>query len=77
KIRAYEIKSHDTSIPSAARFNVGTDSGSNQPSKTIELQKKVLHLCGKLPLPHRDIGMYTINMGRLYYLTNDPDKAAK
>lgn len=46
-------------------------------SKAIELQKKVLHLCEKLPEPHKNIGMYTMNMGRFYYLQEDKDNAVK
>ena len=46
-------------------------------SKAIELQKNVLDLCNKLPKPHKHIGMYTMNMGRLYYQLNDLDDAVK
>lgn len=45
--------------------------------KAIELQKKVLQLCGKLPKPHKNISMYTMNMGRFYYLAKDNDNAIK
>ncbi|MGN0225904.1 MAG: CHAT domain-containing protein [Prevotella sp.] len=45
--------------------------------KAIELQAKVLQLCDKLPKPHRNIGMYTMNMGRFYYLKDDKDNAIK
>ena len=45
--------------------------------KAIELQKKVLQLCDKLPKPHKNIGLYTMNMGRYYYLKDDKDNAIK
>lgn len=45
--------------------------------KAIELQAKVLKLCDKLPKPHKNIGMYTVNMGRYYYLKDDKDNAIK
>ena len=45
--------------------------------KAIELQTKVLQLCEQLPKPHKNIGMYTMNMGRFYYLKNDKDNAIK
>lgn len=45
--------------------------------KAIELQEKVLQLCNKLPQPHKNIGMYTMNMGRFYYLANDNENAIK
>ena len=45
--------------------------------KATELQAKVLQLCDKLPKPHRNIGMYTMNMGRFYYLKDDKDNAIK
>ena len=45
--------------------------------KAIELQTKVLQLCDKLPKPHKNIGMYTMNMGRFYYLKDDKDNAIK
>lgn len=43
--------------------------------KAIELQTKVLQLCDKLSKPHKNIGMYTMNMGRFYYLIEDHDNA--
>lgn len=46
-------------------------------AKAVELQEKVLTLCGKLKTPHKNIGMYTTNMGRFYYLNGDKTKAAK
>ena len=45
--------------------------------KAIELQARVLQLCDKLPKPHKNIGMYTVNMGRYYYLKDDNDNAIK
>ena len=42
----------------------------------MELQEQVMELCGKLKTPHKNIGMYTANMGRYYYLTGDKTKAA-
>ena len=45
-------------------------------TKAVELQEQVMALCGKLKKPHKDIGMYTANMGRYYYLVNDKEKAA-
>lgn len=45
--------------------------------KAVELQEQVMALCGKLKQPHKNIGMYTTNMGRFYYLNGDKVKAAK
>ena len=45
-------------------------------SKAVELQEQVMALCAQLKKPHKDIGMYTANMGRYYYLVNDKEKAA-
>lgn len=45
--------------------------------KAVELQEQVIALCGKLKQPHKNIGMYTTNMGRFYYLAGDKVKAAK
>lgn len=45
--------------------------------KAVELQEQVMSLCGKLKQPHKNIGMYTTNMGRYYYLTGDKVKAVK
>ena len=45
--------------------------------KAVELQERVMVLCGKLKTPHKNIGMYTTNMGRYYYMTGDKEKAAK
>ena len=45
--------------------------------KAVELQEQVMTLCGKLKTPHKNIGMYTTNMGRYYYMTGDKTKAAK
>ena len=38
----------------------------NDNEKAIELQKKVLLLCDKLSKPHKNIGMYTMNVGRYH-----------
>lgn len=45
--------------------------------KAMELQEQVINLCEKLQTPHQNIGMYTTNMGRYYYLNGDKIKAAK
>ena len=45
-------------------------------TKAIELQKRVLELCGELGTPHPNLGMYTTNMGRNYYLNGDLHEAA-
>ena len=45
--------------------------------KAIELQTKVLQLCEQLAKPHKNIGMYTMNMGRFYYLKDDKDNAIR
>lgn len=49
----------------------------NDYQKAVELQEQVMSLCAKLRQPHRNIGMYTTNMGRFYYLNGDQTKAAK
>ena len=46
-------------------------------AKAVELQEQVMTLCGKLKTPHKNIGMYTTNMGRFYYQSGDKTKAAK
>ncbi len=45
--------------------------------KAVELQEQVMTLCGKLKQPHKNLGMYTTNMGRYYYLVGDKTKAAQ
>lgn len=45
-------------------------------TKAIELQKRVLELCGELGTPHPNLGMYKTNMGRNYYLNGDLHEAA-
>ena len=45
--------------------------------KATELQSKVMQLCGKLPKPHKNIGMYSMNMGRFLYLKGDKDNAIR
>ena len=49
----------------------------NNWQKAVELQEQVMVLCGKLKTPHKNIGMYTTNMGRYYYFTGNKVKAAK
>lgn len=49
----------------------------NNWQKAVELQEQVMVLCGKLKTPHKNIGMYTTNMGRYYYMKGDKPKAAK
>ena len=44
--------------------------------KAVELQEQVMTLCGKLKEPHKNMGMYTTNMGRFYYLNGNKTKAA-
>lgn len=46
-------------------------------AKAVELQEQVMSLCGKLKEPHKNLGLYTTNMGRFYYLNGDKAKAAK
>ena len=46
-------------------------------TKAVELQEQVMNLCGKLKTPHKNLGMYTTNMGRFYYLSGDKVKAAQ
>lgn len=45
--------------------------------QAIEHQKKVMSLCAQLPSPHPDLGMFTVNMGRFYYLNKDYPNAIK
>ena len=45
--------------------------------KATELQSKVLQLCDKLPKPHKNIGMYNMNMGRFHYLKGEKDSAIR
>lgn len=45
--------------------------------KAVELQEQVMSLCGKLKHPHKNLGMYTTNMGRYYYLSGNKVKASK
>ena len=46
-------------------------------AKAVELQERVMALCGKLKQPHKNIGMYTTNMGRFYYLSGAKGKAVE
>ncbi len=43
----------------------------------IVLQEQVLQLCAQLHTPHPNLGMYTMNQGRNYYLKKDYDNAVK
>ena len=45
--------------------------------KAIQLQQQVMDLCGKLKQPHKNLGLYTTNMGRFYYLSGDKTRAAQ
>ena len=45
--------------------------------KAVELQEQVMILCGKLKQPHKNIGLYTTNMGRYYYMIGDNARAAQ
>ena len=54
-----------------------TFSMENNYQKAVELQEQVMLLCGKLKKPHKNIGIYTTNMGRFYFLAGDKEKAAK
>lgn len=45
--------------------------------KAVEIQEKVMSLCGKLKKTHPNIGMYTTNMGRFYYLNGNMQEAVK
>lgn len=45
--------------------------------KAVEIQKEVMNLCGKLKKTHPNIGMYTTNMGRFYFLNGDIQEAIK
>ena len=45
--------------------------------KAVELQERVMTLCGKLNTPHKNLGMYTTNMGRFYCLNGDKKKAVQ
>lgn len=46
-------------------------------AKAIEYQQQVMELCDKLPEPHKNIGLYTLNMGRFCYLGNDMEGAVR
>lgn len=46
-------------------------------AKAADLQAEALRLCAKLPRPHKNIGMYTFNMGRFCYLSGDENGAIK
>ena len=44
--------------------------------EAVRLQERVMQLCDSLPAPHPNWGMYTLNMGRFYYLAGRNDEAA-
>ena len=39
--------------------------------KAVELQEQVMTLCEKLKAPHKNLGMYTTNLGRYYFFSGD------
>lgn len=45
--------------------------------KAKEVQEQVMALCQKLKRPHKNIGMFTMNMGYLYYMCGDMMSAAQ
>ena len=45
--------------------------------EAVRLQERVMQLCDSLPAPHPNWGMYTLNMGRFYYLAGRNDEAAQ
>lgn len=49
--------------------------GEKDYAKAIELQEKVMALCGKLDKPHKLEGMFWVNLGRAYYFNEDYAKA--
>lgn len=44
--------------------------------EAVRLQERVMQLCDSLPQPHPNWGLYTLNMGRFYYLAGRNDEAA-
>ena len=46
-------------------------------AEAIRLQTQVLNLCDKLKAPHKNLGTYTMNMGRYYLIIEDYANAAK
>ena len=40
-------------------------------AEAIRLQTQVLKLCDKLKTPHKNLGTYTMNMGRYYFIIED------
>lgn len=58
----------------AISFTFGSDINIEN---AIELQQKVMRLCGELNSPHPDFGRYALNMGRMYYNNGDETNAAK
>lgn len=45
--------------------------------KAIELQEQLMELCANLKEPHKNIAMFTTNLGRFYYLSGNKVKAAE
>lgn len=45
--------------------------------QAAKLQQQVMELCDKLPSPHPNLGMYSTNMGRYYYMLQDYADAVK
>lgn len=58
----------------ALSYNFGDDVDLN---RAIELEQQVMTLCENLEKPHPDFGLYALNMGRMYYIKDDPVNAAK
>lgn len=46
-------------------------------AEAIRLQTQVLKLCDKLKTPHKNLGIYTMNLGRFYLITEDYANASK
>lgn len=54
-----------------------TYGGEQNYAKGVEVLEKVMALCAQLTPPHKNIGMFTTNMGRFYFLAGDMTKAAQ
>lgn len=46
-------------------------------AEAIRLQTQVLRLCDKLKTPHKNLGIYTMNLGRYYFIVDNYANAAK
>lgn len=46
-------------------------------NKAAELQERVMSLCDKLPEPHPNLGLYSTNLGRYRFMTDDIAGAAQ